>query len=107
MDRAIESNTTWHINDFLLMKKNADWKKPVQQQEEQQDMFGGQQMRDVDGGGDGADNNNATDNIYSTFLYKATDFLRSRTLEFSIPQNDSILRSGRALVETGKYTRID
>lgn len=87
MERAIESNNTWHINDFVSMKKNMDW-KPVEL------------VQEID--------NNVVDNasnstIYNTFLRKATDLLRSRTIEFSIPQGDLSLRSGRALDgETGK-----
>lgn len=116
MDRAMESNTTWHINDFLSMKKNVEWKKPVERFDELQSQ---RRNADDDGGGgsssivtDGTnttanDTVNATENIYSTFLRKATELLRSRTLEFSIPQNEpTTLRDGRALEETGKCLNV-
>lgn len=82
MDRAIESNSTWHINDFLSMKKNAEWKpvEPVQEVREN--------------GGD--------HNIYGVFMQKASDLVRSRTFEFSIPSVETGMRSGRLFGETGK-----
>lgn len=116
MDRAIESNVTWQINDFLSLKKNVEW-KPVELSPSSLSsvqstatatttatttVAATTDTAEVRSNGNSDATTNGDNNIYNMFLRKATDLLRSRTIEFSIPQGDLNARSGRALQETGK-----
>lgn len=98
IDGAIKSNATWHINDFLSIKKNADWQYPAELIDDARP-----QNHNADGeSGRNRQSSDATKNIYSRFLSKTADLLRSRTLEFSIPPDDLMQRTGRSFEETGE-----
>lgn len=60
----IASNATWHLNEFVSLKKNDDW-KPSMEIEARQDQT-----------------------LFETMLSKLGDFVASRTIQFSMPQDE-------------------
>lgn len=63
LDDAISSNETWHMNDYVSLKKNEDWKPTVLE---------ARAMRTP----------------YGQIMSRVSDLLTSRSLQFSLPTND-------------------
>lgn len=67
IDCFIASNNTWQFNEFIALKKNADWKPSEIEARHDQ-------------------------TIFESVLRKLSDLIASRSIQFSIPpQNDELL----------------
>lgn len=62
VEHALASNDTWHLNEYVSLKKNPDWKPVEIEAREYQ-------------------------NVFSVILKKLSDLLMSRSLQFSIPES--------------------
>lgn len=69
IDCIIASNKTWHFNEFIVLKKNDEWKQ-----------------NDVEARHDRS--------LFETLLSKLSDLIASRSIQFSIPQ-DELSAEGR------------
>lgn len=69
IDCIIASNKTWHFNEFIALKRNDEWKR-----------------NDAEGRQD--------QSLFETLLSKLSDLIASRTIQFSIPQ-DELQAEGR------------
>lgn len=70
IDCLIASNTTWHLNEFISLRKNDDWIPPMEI-EARQDQT-----------------------PFEMMLSKLSDLVASRTIQFSMPQ-DELAAEGR------------
>lgn len=70
IDCFIASNKTWHVNEFIALKKNADWKPNEIEARQDQTMF-------------------------ESVLNKLSDLVASRSIQFSIPQDEVLAAEGR------------
>ncbi|XP_031624333.1 uncharacterized protein LOC116341395 [Contarinia nasturtii] len=67
----ISSNKTWHLNEFISLKKNDDWKPTEIEARHDQSLF-------------------------EAVLSKLSDLIASRSIQFSMPQNvDDMSPEGR------------
>lgn len=65
LEQIIENNDTWQLTDYVALKKNSDW-KPVELE-----------ARD-------------SKNLLSAIMGKLSDLLTSRSLQFSIPNEQQM-----------------
>lgn len=72
MDCLIVSNTTWHLNEYISFKKNADWTQNEVEARQQRSLF-------------------------ETVLNKISDLIASRSVQFSLPSEEERKKAGLTL----------
>lgn len=70
MDCFIASNKTWHFNEFIVLKKNVDWQPSEIEARQHQTLF-------------------------EMVLSKFYDLIASRSIQFSLPQDNELTPEGR------------
>ena len=76
IDCFIASNNTWQFNEFIALKKNADWKPSEIEARHDQ-------------------------TIFESVLSKLSDLIASRSIQFSIPPQDDELLTAEGRVKSG------
>lgn len=70
MDCFIASNRTWHINDYIALRKNEDWQPTEMHARQDQSTF-------------------------EMVAGKLQDLITSRSIQFTLPENDELTPEGR------------